>query len=135
MDARMKLRRSLEVDLRKALVNREFELHYQPLVRFADNEISGCEALLRWYHPERGLISPADFIPVAEETGLINAIGEWVLRQACAEAANWPDDKKIAVNVSAVQFRTRDCRRRSSARSPPPVSRRTGSSSRSPNRC
>ena len=105
MDARMKLRRSLEVDLRKALVNREFELHYQPLVRFADNEISGCEALLRWYHPERGLISPADFIPVAEETGLINAIGEWVLRQACAEAANWPDDKKIAVNVSAVQFR------------------------------
>jgi diguanylate cyclase (GGDEF)-like protein/PAS domain S-box-containing protein len=105
MDARMKLRRSLEVDLRKALVNREFELHYQPLVRFADNEISGCEALLRWYHPERGLISPADFIPVAEETGLINAIGEWVLRQACAEAANWPENLKIAVNVSAVQFR------------------------------
>ena len=105
MDARMKLRRSLEVDLRKALSTSEFELHYQPLVRLADNAISGCEALLRWHHPERGLISPADFIPVAEETGLINAIGEWVLRQACAEAANWPDDIKIAVNVSPLQFR------------------------------
>ena len=105
MDARMKVRRSLEVDLRKALINNEFELHYQPLVRLADNQISGCEALLRWHHPQRGLISPADFIPVAEETGLINAIGEWVLRQACAEAATWPDDIKIAVNVSPVQFR------------------------------
>jgi predicted signal transduction protein with EAL and GGDEF domain len=105
MDARMKMRRSLEVDLRKALINKEFELHYQPLVRLADNKVSGCEALLRWYHPERGMISPVDFIPVAEETGLINAIGEWVLRQACTEAANWPGDMKIAVNVSAVQFR------------------------------
>ena len=109
MDARMKMRRALEVDLRKALVNNEFELHYQPLVRLADNEISGCEALLRWRHPERGLISPAEFIPVAEETGLINAIGEWVLRQACAEAATWPDDIKVAVNVSPVQFRNRSC--------------------------
>ena len=72
MDARMKARRSLEVDLRKALANKEFELHYQPLVRLADNHVSGCEALLRWHHPERGLISPGDFIPVAEETGLIN---------------------------------------------------------------
>jgi EAL domain-containing protein (putative c-di-GMP-specific phosphodiesterase class I) len=105
MDARMKMRRSLEVDLRKALLNNEFELHYQPLVRLADNEIRGCEALLRWYHPYRGFISPADFIPVAEETGLINAIGEWVLRQACAEAATWPEDITIAVNVSPVQFR------------------------------
>ena len=106
MDARMKARRALEVDLRKALANNEFELHYQPLVRLADNEISGCEALLRWHHPERGIISPAEFIPVAEETGLINAIGEWVLRQACAEAAAWPDDIKVAVNVSPVQFRS-----------------------------
>jgi diguanylate cyclase (GGDEF)-like protein/PAS domain S-box-containing protein len=105
MDARMKMRRSLEVDLRKALLNREFELHYQPLVRLEDGEISGCEALLRWRHPERGMISPAEFIPVAEETGLINAIGEWVLRQACAEAATWPDEIKIAVNVSPIQFR------------------------------
>jgi predicted signal transduction protein with EAL and GGDEF domain len=108
MDARMKTRRSLEIELRKALLNQEFELHYQPIVRFADNEVSGCEALLRWYHPERGVISPADFIPVAEETGLINAIGEWVLRQACAEAATWPDNIKIAVNVSPVQFRSQD---------------------------
>jgi diguanylate cyclase (GGDEF)-like protein/PAS domain S-box-containing protein len=106
MDARMKSRRSLEVDLRKALANNEFELHYQPLVQLADNNINGCEALLRWHQPERGSISPADFIPVAEETGLINGIGEWVLRQACAEAATWPDDIKIAVNVSPVQFRT-----------------------------
>jgi diguanylate cyclase (GGDEF)-like protein/PAS domain S-box-containing protein len=105
MDARMKMRRSLEVDLRKALLNREFELHYQPLVKLEDGEISGCEALLRWRHPERGMISPAEFIPVAEETGLINAIGEWVLRQACAEAATWPDEIKIAVNVSPIQFR------------------------------
>jgi diguanylate cyclase (GGDEF)-like protein len=108
MDARMKLRRTLEVDLRKALVNNEFELHYQPLVRLADNKISGCEALLRWYHPERGLVSPTEFIPVAEETGLINAIGEWVLRQACAEAATWPDDVKVAINVSPVQFRSQN---------------------------
>jgi len=106
MDARMKSRRSLEVDLRKALANNEFELHYQPLVRLADNKVSACEALLRWHHPERGAISPVDFIPVAEETGLINAIGEWVLRQACTEAASWPDDIKIAVNVSPVQFRS-----------------------------
>ncbi len=105
MDARMKLRRSLEVDLRKALVNNEFELNYQPLVKLADNNVSGCEALLRWYHPERGIVSPAEFIPVAEETGLINAIGEWVLRQACTEAATWPDDVKVAINVSPVQFR------------------------------
>jgi diguanylate cyclase (GGDEF)-like protein/PAS domain S-box-containing protein len=107
MDARMKTRRSLEVDLRRALADNELELHYQPLVRFADNTVSGCEALLRWCHPERGMISPGDFIPVAEETGLINAIGEWVLRKACAEAATWPGDAKIAVNVSPVQFRNR----------------------------
>ena len=106
MDARMKSRHALEVDLRKALANNEFELHYQPLVRLADNKISGCEALLRWHHPEHGTISPADFIPVAEETGLINPIGEWVLRQACAEAATWPKDLKIAVNGSPVQFRS-----------------------------
>jgi predicted signal transduction protein with EAL and GGDEF domain len=107
MDARMKTRRSLEVDLRRALADNELELHYQPLVRFADNTVSGCEALLRWCHPQRGMISPGDFIPVAEETGLINAIGEWVLRKACAEAATWPGDAKIAVNVSPVQFRNR----------------------------
>jgi predicted signal transduction protein with EAL and GGDEF domain len=105
MDARMKTRRTLEVDLRKALINGEFELHYQPLVNLQNNEVSGCEALLRWHHPERGMISPAEFIPVAEETGLIVSIGEWVLRQACAEAATWPDGVKVAVNLSPVQFR------------------------------
>jgi diguanylate cyclase (GGDEF)-like protein/PAS domain S-box-containing protein len=105
MDARMKRRRALETDLRKALVNGELELHYQPLVRLENNEVSACEALLRWRHPERGMISPVEFIPVAEETGLINAIGEWVLRQACAEAATWSNDIKVAVNVSPVQFR------------------------------
>jgi len=105
MDARMKKRRSLEVDLRKALAGREFELHYQPLLDLRKNEISGCEALLRWHHPERGLIPPAEFIPVAEETGLIIPIGEWVLRQACADAEKWRNDIKVAVNLSPAQFR------------------------------
>jgi diguanylate cyclase (GGDEF)-like protein len=105
MDARMKKRRSLEIDLRKALVGRQFELHYQPVVNLRTDEISCCEALLRWLHPERGLISPADFIPVAEETGLIIPIGEWVLRQACTDAAKWRNDIKVAVNLSPAQFR------------------------------
>jgi EAL domain-containing protein (putative c-di-GMP-specific phosphodiesterase class I) len=82
----------------------QFELHYQPVVNLQDITITGFEALLRWHHPERGLISPAEFIPIAEETGLINQLGEWVLRTACAEAMTWPDDIKIAVNVSPVQF-------------------------------
>jgi EAL domain-containing protein (putative c-di-GMP-specific phosphodiesterase class I) len=105
MDARMKARRALEVDLRKALGNGEFELYYQPVVSLQDNEVSGCEALLRWHHHARGMISPAEFIPVAEETGLIIPIGEWVLRQACSDAATWPDDIKVAVNVSPMQLR------------------------------
>ena len=93
--------------MRDALAKGQFEVHYQPLVDLADNVVSGCEALLRWRHPERGMISPAEFIPVAEETGLIDEIGEWVLRQACAEAANWPGRIRVAVNVSPVQFRTK----------------------------
>jgi diguanylate cyclase (GGDEF)-like protein/PAS domain S-box-containing protein len=105
MDARMKSRRNLEIDLRKALTKGEFELYYQPLLDLRNNEISGCEALLRWHHPERGMIAPADFIPVAEETGLIVPIGDWVLRQACADAASWRDDIKVAVNLSPVQFK------------------------------
>jgi diguanylate cyclase (GGDEF)-like protein len=105
MDARMKARRTLEVDLRKALANGEFELYYQPVINLEHEAISGCEALLRWNHPDRGLISPAHFIPVAEETGLIVPIGEWVLRHACAEAATWPRDIKVAVNLSPVQFK------------------------------
>ena len=106
MDARVKALRTLELDLRQAITDGDFELHYQPLVGLDDNEISGCEALLRWRHPTRGLISPSEFIPVAEETGLINALGEWVLTTACAEAASWPDRFGIAVNVSPVQFRS-----------------------------
>ena len=101
----MQARRKLESDLRSALVNGEFALHYQPLVNVERDEICGLEALLRWTHPERGNIPPADFIPLAEETGLIVPIGEWVLRQACMEAASWPDHLKIAVNLSPAQFK------------------------------
>ncbi len=108
MDARMRQRRELETDLRKALVNGEFELHYQPLVDLKDNDITGFEALLRWHHPVRGLISPAEFIPIAEETGLIVPLGEWVLRQACKETASWPGDIKIAVNLSPAQLKSRE---------------------------
>jgi diguanylate cyclase (GGDEF)-like protein/PAS domain S-box-containing protein len=105
MDARVKARCTLELDLREALTNDEFELYYQPLINLERNEICSCEALLRWHHPKRGMISPLEFIPVAEETGLIVALGEWVLRTACAEAATWPDDITVAVNVSPVQFK------------------------------
>jgi diguanylate cyclase (GGDEF)-like protein/PAS domain S-box-containing protein len=105
MDARAKARLTLERDLRQALVDGGFEIHYQPLVDLKSNEVNGCEALLRWRHPERGMISPADFIPVAEDTGLIVELGEWVLRTACAEAATWPDHIRISVNVSPVQLK------------------------------
>ena len=108
MDARMKARRELEMDLRKALRDKEFELHYQPLVNLQSNEISAYEALLRWHHPIRGLISPAEFIPVAEETGLIIPLGEWVLRKACEQTANWPDEVKVAVNLSPAQLKNRN---------------------------
>jgi predicted signal transduction protein with EAL and GGDEF domain len=106
MDARVKAFRALELDLRQAITDGGFEIHYQPFVNLRDNRIAGCEALLRWRHPTLGMISPAEFIPVAEDTGLINQLGEWVLTAACAEAASWPDNIKVAVNVSPVQFRT-----------------------------
>ena len=106
MDARMQARRALELDLRKAVANGEFELFYQPLVDVRSRRVRGFEALLRWHHPERGLVSPADFIPLAEETGLIVPIGEWVLRRACKEAATWPDDVSVAINLSPVQFKS-----------------------------
>jgi diguanylate cyclase (GGDEF)-like protein/PAS domain S-box-containing protein len=105
MDASAKARLTMEQDLRQALADGGFEIHYQPLVDLRHNEVTGCEALLRWRHPERGMISPAEFIPVAEDTGLINELGEWVLRTACAEAASWPDHIRIAVNVSPVQLK------------------------------
>jgi diguanylate cyclase (GGDEF)-like protein/PAS domain S-box-containing protein len=108
MDRQAQKRRDMEVDLRRAFANGEFELYYQPLVDIAADRISGFESLLRWRHPQRGMISPADFIPVAEDIGLIVALGEWVLREACTEAAKWPADIKVAVNLSPVQFRSRN---------------------------
>jgi diguanylate cyclase (GGDEF)-like protein len=107
MDAHMQVRRTLEIDLRRALANGEFELYYQPLVNLESDRVIGCEALLRWHHPERGMIAPLEFIPLAEEVGLIIPLGDWVLRQACAEAATWPNGMKVAVNLSPVQFRDR----------------------------
>ena len=106
MDLQMQTRRIMEQDLRKALPAGEFELHYQPVVNLASKEISGFEALIRWHHPSKGMISPADFIPLAEEIGFIVPMGEWVIRQACATAAQWPDDLHVAVNISAIQFRS-----------------------------
>ena len=108
MDSRMKARRELEMDLRKALVSKEFELHYQPLVNLETNEVNGFEALLRWSHPKRGSVSPADFIPIAEETGLIVPLGEWVLKSACYEARDWPEHIKVAVNLSPAQLNNRN---------------------------
>jgi diguanylate cyclase (GGDEF)-like protein/PAS domain S-box-containing protein len=108
MDRQAQKRRDMELDLRRAFANGEFELHYQPLVDLAADQISGFESLLRWRHPEKGMISPADFIPVAEDIGLIVPLGEWVLREACAEAAKWPADVKVAINLSPVQFRSRN---------------------------
>jgi diguanylate cyclase (GGDEF)-like protein/PAS domain S-box-containing protein len=106
MDRQAQKRRDMEIDLRRAFANGEFELHYQPLVDVASDRISGFESLLRWRHPEKGMISPAEFIPVAEDIGLIVSLGEWVLREACSEAAKWPAEVKVAVNLSAVQFRS-----------------------------
>jgi diguanylate cyclase (GGDEF)-like protein len=108
MNTRMKVRRELEMDLRKALATEQFELHYQPLVVLETNEVNGFEALLRWNHPTRGMISPADFIPIAEETGLIVPLGEWVLKAACNEAVDWPDHIKVAVNLSPAQLNCRN---------------------------
>ena len=107
MDAEIQTRRALEVDLRRALATGEFHLDFQPLVNLATNEVVGMEALVRWTHPDRGAISPAEFIPIAEETGLIVPLGDWVIRQACAEARKWPSKIKLAVNLSPVQFRNR----------------------------
>jgi diguanylate cyclase (GGDEF)-like protein len=106
MDLQMQTRRIMERDLRKALPAGEFELYYQPVVNLKSSEISGFEALIRWNHPDKGIVSPAAFIPLAEEIGFIVPIGEWVVRQACATAAQWPGDLHVAVNISAAQFRS-----------------------------
>jgi diguanylate cyclase (GGDEF)-like protein len=101
-------RRILELDLRRALANEEFELYYQPLVNLKTGRISTCEALLRWNHPVRGMVSPIDIIPVAEEMGLIVDLGRWILRKACSECMRWPDAVSVAVNFSSQQFHQRD---------------------------
>jgi diguanylate cyclase (GGDEF)-like protein/PAS domain S-box-containing protein len=106
MEAEVRARRSLEMDLRQALVDGGFEVYYQPCLDLQTNAITGCEALVRWRHPQRGMISPAEFIPLAEDTGLINQLGEWVLTTACREASSWPGNIRLAVNVSPVQFRS-----------------------------
>ena len=106
MDARAKARRALEFDLREAIMCGGFELHYQPIIETGRDAIVGYEALLRWLHPSRGMISPPEFIPLAEDTGLINQLGEWVLATACRDAAAWPNNLKVAVNVSPVQIKS-----------------------------
>jgi diguanylate cyclase (GGDEF)-like protein len=112
MDAQLQARRALEIDLRKALANDEFELFYQPQINIQANEISGFEALLRWRHPEWGLVSPGRFIPIAEDIGLITSIGDWVIERACREAVTWPEGLKVAVNLSPMQFRNEGLVRR-----------------------
>ena len=106
MDLQMQTRRIMEQDLRRALPAGEFELYYQPVVNLASSDISGFEALIRWNHPRQGLVAPATFIPLAEEIGFIVQMGEWVIRQACATAAQWPENLHVAVNISAAQFRS-----------------------------
>jgi predicted signal transduction protein with EAL and GGDEF domain len=98
-------RRQLEIDLRVAIANNELEVHYQPVADTGSRTIHGVEALVRWRHPQRGLVTPDRFIPIAEETGLILPVGEWVLRTACADAATLPGEMKVAVNLSSIQFR------------------------------
>jgi EAL domain-containing protein (putative c-di-GMP-specific phosphodiesterase class I) len=107
MDARMRMRHEIESELRDAIESIELKLHYQPVVDIASGEIAGMEALLRWPHAKRGLVPPAEFISVAEDSGLIIPLGEWVLRRALADASRWPDHVRIAVNLSPVQFRSR----------------------------
>lgn len=106
MDEQVRSRRKMESDLRTALAEEQFELHFQPVVSVADRQVKSFEALLRWKHPERGDVPPSEFVPMAEENGLIVPIGEWVLRRACREAAKWPEHIKVAVNVSVVQFKS-----------------------------
>jgi EAL domain-containing protein (putative c-di-GMP-specific phosphodiesterase class I) len=107
MEEAVQERRALELDLRDALGTDQFRLNYQPLVDLRTGRVTTCEALMRWKHPVRGEVPPAVFIPIAEETGMIVALGEWALNRACVEAATWPHGVKVAVNLSPVQFRDR----------------------------
>ncbi len=105
MDAQAQARRQLEVDLRQAIAAEQLVVHYQPLVDLVSRDVIGFEALLRWPHPTRGYVPPSEFIPLAEETGLITPLGNFVLRRACADACEWPEHVKVAVNLSPMQFR------------------------------
>jgi len=107
MDEALQARRMLEIDLRNAVIHNEFQVYYQPQVDATTEQVTGCEALLRWNSPTRGMVSPAQFIPLAEEIGLIVQIGDWVLKTACCEAATWPNQARIAVNLSPAQFKSR----------------------------
>ena len=107
MDLELQARKALEYDLRQASLKNELEVFYQPLIDVDSKEVTAVEALIRWRHPTRGLVSPIDFIPMAEETGLIIPIGEWVLRTACKQVLEWPN-LRVAVNLSPIQFRNRD---------------------------
>ena len=104
MEEAVRSRRALEMDLREALFRQELEVYYQPLVQLDPRHVSGFEALVRWHHPVHGMVMPGRFIPMAEESGLIAGIGQWVLRQACMEATRWPANTRVAVNISPVQF-------------------------------
>ncbi|WDR02534.1 EAL domain-containing protein [Devosia algicola] len=108
----MHRRRGLEVDLRRGLANGQFQLYYQPLISLQSMKIVSGEALLRWNHPVHGSISPAEFIPLAEETGFIDDLGEWAMQQALRDASNWPDNVRVSVNLSPVQFRDSTLARR-----------------------
>ena len=106
MAEQLRAKRQLELDLRAAIDNDELELHYQPLLNVETQAITGFEALMRWQHPMKGLVPPSEFIPIAEETGMIVSLGSWALRKACAEAVSWPEHIYVAVNVSPMQFRS-----------------------------
>jgi EAL domain-containing protein (putative c-di-GMP-specific phosphodiesterase class I) len=106
MNSKVQARRRLEVDLRAAIAANQFEMFYQPVVSADSREVVAFEALIRWRHPGHGMVSPAEFIPVAEETGLIIPLGEWILKQVCADAMSWPRHIRVAVNLSPVQFRS-----------------------------
>src|SRR5262249_54176897 len=108
MEEELEARHAIELNLRTALAGGEFELYYQPLVKLETNRVNRFEALVPWHKPQRGMLFPRDFIPVAEDIGMIVPLGEWVLQRACAEAVTWPRDIKVAVNLSAVQFGNRD---------------------------
>ena len=135
MDKQLREKRALQQDLRTAIARDELALHYQPQAHI-DGEITGFEALVRWHHPRHGLVPPGTFIPLAEESGIIIALGEWILRTACREAASWPRPLHIAINLSPVQFQHGDLADAGACRSCwRPASRRRGSSSRSPRAC